>query len=323
MNHLYQRIEEAHRALRPQVAITPLSHSPLLSKLTGCEVYLKCEHLQHTGSFKFRGASNKLRVLDTQASRNGVITASNGNHGQGIALAGKLAGVPVTVYAAASASPVKLDAIRGFGAEVILIDGAPLDAELEAAREAKRQKKIFVSPYNDLDVIAGQGTIGVELHEQADAVTDKDIAAAFVAVGGGGLIAGIGAALRELRPATAVVGCWAANATAMYSSLEAGAIVEVDESDTISDGTTGGIEPGSVTFDLCRKVIREKVLVPEQDIRAAMKLLAQTDRWMVEGAAGVALAAMLRLAPRYQGRAVAVVLCGRNIMLNQFAEAIQ
>lgn len=322
IDDLFHRIEQAHRALRPQVAVTPLAHSPMPSKLTGCEVYLKCEHLQHTGSFKFRGASNKLRLLDPLACRNGVLTASSGNHGQGVALAGKLAGVPVTVYAATSASPVKLDAIRALGAEVILIDDVPLEAELEGARQAKIQGKVFISPYNDLDVIAGQGTIGVELHEQASAGTG-DLAATFVAVGGGGLISGIGTALRKLRPATTVVGCWPANATAMYSSLEAGRIVEVEESDTVADGTTGGIEPGSVTFDLCREVVDETTLVPEQDIRAAMKLLAQTDRWMIEGAAGVALGAMLKLAPRYQGRAVAVVLCGRNIMLSKFTEAVQ
>jgi threonine dehydratase len=322
IDDLFHRIESAHRALRPQVAVTPLVHSPMLSKLTGCEVYLKCEHLQHTGSFKFRGASNKLRLLDPLACRKGVLTASSGNHGQGVALAGKLSGVPVTVYAATSASPVKLDAIRALGAEIILVDDVPLEAELEAARQAKAQNKMFISPYNDLDVIAGQGTIGVELHEQAGAGIG-DLAATFVAVGGGGLISGIGTALRKLRPATTVVGCWAANSTPMYSSLEAGRIVDVEESDTVADGITGGIEPGSITFDLCREVVGATALVPEPDICAAMKLLAQTDRWMVEGAAGAALGAMLQLAPRFQGRAVAVVLCGRNIMLSKFIEAVQ
>jgi threonine dehydratase len=318
MNDLFQRIEEAHRAIRPQVSVTPLAFSPMLSKVTGCDVYLKCEHLQHTGSFKFRGASNKLRLLDADARRNGVLTVSSGNHGQGVALAGKLAGVPVTVYASASAAAIKLDAIRALGAEVVTLNDTTLAVELEAARQAKVRGMAFVSPYNDLDVIAGQGTIGMELHEQA-----TDLAAVFASVGGGGLISGIGTAIKTLLPGTDVIGCWPANSTALYSSFQAGKIIDVEESETISDGTAGGVEPGSVTFDIGREVITGTALVTEEEIRAAMKLLAQTDRWMVEGAAGVALASMLKLSAQYQGRAVAVVLCGRNIMLNKFIETVK
>ncbi|WP_213765688.1 threonine/serine dehydratase [Caballeronia sp. dw_19] len=318
MNDLFQRIEEAHRAIRPQVSVTPLAFSPMLSKVTGCDVYLKCEHLQHTGSFKFRGATNKLRLLDADARRNGVLTVSSGNHGQGVALAGKLAGVPVTVYASASAAAIKLDAIRALGAEVVTLNDTTLAVELEAARQAKIRGMAFVSPYNDLDVIAGQGTIGMELHEQS-----TDLAAVFASVGGGGLISGIGTAVKTLLPQTDVIGCWPANSTALYSSFQAGKIIDVEESETISDGTAGGVEPGSVTFDIGREVITGTALVTEEEIRAAMKLLAQTDRWMVEGAAGVALASMLKLSAQYQGRAVAVVLCGRNIMLNKFIEAVK
>jgi threonine dehydratase len=318
MNDLFRHIEEAHRAIRPQVSVTPLAFSPMLSKATGCDVYLKCEHLQHTGSFKFRGATNKLRLLDADARRNGVLTVSSGNHGQGVALAGKLAGVPVTVYASTSAAAIKLDAIRALGAEVVTLNDTTLAVELEAARQAELKGMAFVSPYNDLDVIAGQGTIGMELHEQA-----TDLAAVFASVGGGGLISGIGTAVKTLSPKTDVIGCWPANSTALYSSFKAGKIIDVEESETISDGTAGGVEPGSVTFDIGREVITGTSLVTEEEIKAAMKLLAQTDRWMVEGAAGVALASMLQLSARYQGRAVAVVLCGRNIMLNKFIEAVK
>ena len=322
MNDLFQRIEEAHRAIRPQVGMTPLAFSPMLSKETGCDVYLKCEHLQHTGSFKFRGATNKLRLLHADGRRNGVLTVSSGNHGQGVALAGKLAGVPVTVYASTSAAAIKLDAIRALGAEVVTLNDTTLAVELEAARQAKLKGMAFVSPYNDLDVIAGQGTIGMELHEEASG-TIADLAAVFASVGGGGLISGIGTAVKTLLPQTEVIGCWPANSTALYSSLQAGKIIDVEESETISDGTAGGVEPGSVTFDIGREVITGTALVTETEIMAAMRLLAQTERWMVEGAAGVALAAMLKLSSRYQGRAVAVVLCGRNIMLDKFIEAVK
>ncbi|SIO45866.1 threonine/serine dehydratase [Paraburkholderia phenazinium] len=321
-NALFQRIEDAHRAIRPQVAVTPLTYSPMLSRLSGCDVYLKCEHLQHTGSFKFRGASNRIRLLDAATRRNGVLTVSSGNHGQAMALAGKLAGVPVSVYARTTASPVKLDMIRALGAELITIDDTPLAVELEAGRQAKLKGMCFVSPYNDIDVIAGQGTIGVELHEQAQSA-GIELAGVFASVGGGGLICGVGAAVRELLPQTDVVGCWPANSMALYRSLKVGRIVESEERDTISDGTAGGIEQDTITFDIGQRVISKTTLVTEEQIRAAMKLLARTDRWMIEGAAGVALASMLKLADHYQGRAVAVVLSGRNIMLEKFIEAVK
>ncbi|OUL84352.1 threonine/serine dehydratase [Paraburkholderia hospita] len=318
MDDLYERILDAHQALRPQVRVTPLEHSALLSEQTGCDVYLKCEHLQHTGSFKFRGASNKLRLLDADVRRHGVATVSTGNHGQGVALAGKLAGVPVTVYASVSASPVKLNAIRALGASVVTIDASTLEVELEAARRAKEAGLPFVSPYNDIDVIAGQGTIGVELGEQL-----PGLAAVFASVGGGGLISGIGSAIKASSASTEVVGCWPANATTLYRCIQAGKVIDVEETDTISDGTAGGVEPDTITLPIAQRVIDRCVLVSEDEIKAAMKRLAQTDRWMVEGAAGVALASFLQVAPSYRGRAVAVVLCGRNIMLDKFVAAVQ
>ncbi|AIL62042.1 threonine/serine dehydratase [Pseudomonas alkylphenolica] len=315
---LYEAIAQAHKALRPEVAVTPLTYSARLCALTGCEVYLKCEHLQHTGSFKFRGASNKIRLLPQVQRQLGVITASSGNHGQGLALAGKVLGVPVTVYTTTSASAYKLDAMRALGAEVISLDLDPLSVELEAARQASVQGKPFVSPYNDADIIAGQGTIGIELFEQA-----PDLDAVFVAVGGGGMISGIGAALRTLNPKIDIIGCWPANAPTLQRSLEAGEIIEIEEKDTISDGTAGGIEPGSITFALCQALLTRTVLVSEQEIKSAMRDVAACERWIIEGAAGVAVAGMKKLAQEYRGKRVAVVICGRNILLEKFLGAIQ
>jgi len=319
---LFKRIKEAHLHIRPQVAVTPLLFSPMLSKVTGCQVYLKCEHLQHTGAFKFRGATNKVRLLDSKARNKGVITASSGNHGQGVALAGRLVGASVTVYASSIASPLKLDAIRALGAEVIVLDDTPLAVELEAGRQAKLKGMTFISPYNDIDIIAGQGTAGIEIVEQADTENVK-LAAAFVSMGGGGLLSGVGTAIQHLSPETAVVGCSAANSTALYSSLKAGKIVEVEEFETISDGTAGGLEPGSITFDFSKQVVSDTCLVTEEEIRAAMKLIVQTDRWMIEGAAGVAVASLLKFAPKYQGSAIVAIICGRNIMLEKFIEAVK
>ncbi|ADZ44389.1 TPA: threonine/serine dehydratase [Yersinia enterocolitica] len=317
MNTLFDAIKEAHQALRPQVRVTPLEYSPLLSQHSGCEIYLKCEHLQHTGSFKFRGASNKLRLLTDEQRQRGVITASTGNHGQAMALAGKLAGVKATIYAPEQAAAIKLEAIRALGGEVELIPGDALNAELAADSAAQQQGKIYISPYNDRQIIAGQGTCGMEMVEQ-----QPDLDAVFVAVGGGGLISGIATVLKKLSDKTQIIGCWPANATSMYTSLENGKIQEVAEQETLSDGTAGGVEPGAITFALCQQLIDQKVLVSEQEIKDAMRLIAHTDRWMIEGAAGVALAAALKLAPQWQGKKVAVVLCGKNIVLKKYLGAV-
>ncbi|MCV9921363.1 threonine/serine dehydratase [Pseudomonas sp. BT-42-2] len=314
---LQQAIRQAHQVLRPQVAVTPLSHSARLSAMTGCEVYLKCEHLQHTGSFKYRGASNKLRLLDAEQRRLGVITASSGNHGQGLALAGRALAVPVTVFTTRDASVYKLEAMRTLGAEVCCLDLDPLGVELEAGRQARLQGKPFVSPYNDFDIIAGQGTVGMELFEQL-----PELDAVFVAVGGGGLISGIGAALQGLAPRTRIIGCWPANAPTLQASLQAGRIIDMQEQETLSDGTAGGVEPDSITFGLCQQLLSQTVLVSEAEIKAAMRDAASCERWIIEGAAGVALAGMKKLAEEYRGKKVAVVLCGRNIVLEKFLEAI-
>jgi threonine dehydratase len=318
MKDLYERIMDAHVSLRPQVSVTPLTYSPIISRETGCEVFLKCEHLQHTGSFKFRGASNKMRMLPSEERRLGVATVSTGNHGQGFALAGKLAGVPVKVFASVHASALKLDAIRALGATVETIDASTLEVELEASRRAKAAGMPFVSPYNDIDVIAGQGTIGVELMAQ-----HQDLAAVFASVGGGGLISGIGAALKGARAKADVVACWPSNAPTLHKCLVAGHVVEVEEQETISDGTAGGVEPGAITLPIAQQVIDRQVLVEEHDIKSAMKSAAQAERWMIEGAAGVALASFLQVADSYRGQSVAVVLCGRNIMLEKFLDAVK
>jgi len=318
INKLFERVREAHVGIRPLVPVTPLQLSAVLSKELACHVLLKCEHMQPTGSFKVRGSANKIRVLGESARRTGVITASTGNHGQGVARAAAFAGVPVTVYAAASASPQKLEAIRALGTELEIVTGPLIEAELEARRQSEKQNKPYISPYNDLDVIAGQGSVGMELLEQA-----PDLDAVFVSVGGGGLISGIGIALKQLSPRTRIVGVWPENSPCMLNALKVGEIIETEEFDTLSDATAGAVEEGSVTFPLCQAVIDETVTVTETEIAAAMRKLAESDRWIVEGAAGVALAGLIKTAAAYRGRKVAVVLCGRNISFEKFQKAVQ
>jgi threonine dehydratase len=317
MTLLFDAIARAHVALRPQVPVSPLQPSVPLSAELGCSVLLKNEHLQPGGSFKIRGATNKIRLLDATARRVGVTTASTGNHGQAVARAALLLGVPVTVYVAASTSRPKLDAIKALGAQLALVDGPPIEAELLARRQAAEQGKVYISPYNDLDVVAGQGTVGMELLEQA-----PDLDAVFISVGGGGLISGVGTALKKLSPRIRIVGVWPENSPCMLRAMEAGRIVDVQEKGTLSDGTAGAIEPGAVTLPVCREVIDETVTVTETEIARAMRSVAAAEHWIVEGSAGVALAGLVKRAESFQGRKVAAVLCGRNIALETFLQAM-
>lgn len=315
---LFEAIREAHAALAMELPQTPLERSAGLSAALGCEVLLKCEHLQPTGSFKVRGATNRIRLLGDGERIRGVTTASTGNHGQAVARAGARAGVPVTVYVSAGSSQVKTDAIRALGAELVVVEGPPIAAEQRARGDAEADGRTYVSPYNDLHVVAGQGTMGVEIAEQAP----HELDAVFIAVGGGGLIGGTGAALKRLRPKVRMVGVWPENSPCMLRALEAGGIVDVEERPTLSDGTAGAIEAGSVTYPICRDVVDERVTVTESEIADAMRRVARSDRWMVEGAAGAALAGLVKRAADFRGRTVAVVLCGRNIALESFLGAV-
>lgn len=311
---LFNRILDARQAMPP---MTPLDHSAGLSAWLGCEVWLKCEHLQTIGSFKIRGASNKIRLLTPEQRRAGVVTASTGNHGKAVACAGRAAGVAATVYVAKETALGKIDAIRAYGAEVVVVDGPPIDAERTARAAAEARGKIYISPYNDRDVMAGQGTMGLELLEQM-----PDLDAVFLSVGGGGLIGGLGTAVKTLRPRTRIVGVWPKHSPAMLRSLEAGRIVEVMEKPTLSTSTAGAVEEGSVSFDVCRRVIDVTVEVSETEIADAMRAIARYDQWMVEGAAGVPLAGLIKQAEAWRGKTVAIILCGRNIALETFLEAV-
>jgi len=306
-------ITAAGRLIAPHILTTPTTVSLWRNDF---ELLLKCEHLQHTGSFKLRGALNRLLSLTDAERAAGVVAASTGNHGQGIARAAQVAAVSATVYVPESASPVKLAAMRAMGVAVETVDGDGLAAELTARAAAAAGGQVFVSPYNDAQVIAGQGTVGLELLAQTEALD-----AIFVSAGGGGLISGVAAILKAHIPTLEVYGCWPENAPTLARCLEAGVIANIDESPTISDGTAGGLEDGAITFELCRQLIDHRVLVSEAQIGQAMRLLAENERWIVEGAAGVALAGALQQAPELAGKRVAVVLCGRNIDFDRFRAA--
>ena len=309
-NTLAQAAFAAADRIRPYVRATPLDHSLYFSRRTGADVHLKLENLQYTGSFKLRGAMNKLLTLAPEQCQRGVVAASSGNHGAAVAYGCRTLGVNGIVFVPEHASPTKLEAMRRYGIEVRQHGDDSLISELEARRYADEHGLAYLSPYNDLDVVAGQGTIGVEIVEQLPGVE-----VAFISVGGGGLIGGIAAVLKAHNPAIHVVGCLPENSPVMAVSVARGAIVDMPSLPTLSDGTAGGIEEGAVTFALCQALVDEYVLVSEAEIAAAMRAIMEGQHLLVEGAAGAAVAALLKTQERWQGKQVAVVLCGGNISL--------
>ncbi|MBK8249971.1 MAG: threonine/serine dehydratase [Gemmatimonadetes bacterium] len=301
-------VDEADRRIRPRVAETPYRQSDGWSAAAGIEVWLKEEQHLPTGSFKLRGAVNKLLTLSAAARAAGIVAASSGNHGAAVAYAASAMGVRARVYVPEGASPAKVDKIRAKGAEIVLFGTDGLDTELEARAAAARTGAAYVSPYNDPAVMAGQGTAAVEMLRQGP-VPDT----IYIAVGGGGLIGGMALWLRAMAPQVRIVGALPANSPVMAESVRAGRIVEMVSEPTLSDGTAGGIEAGAITFPVCRDLVHEWVTVTEDEIAAAMRQWAQVEPGRIEGAAGVALAAMWRDAPKLNGQRVAVVVCGGNI----------
>ncbi|AWR85431.1 threonine/serine dehydratase [Meiothermus taiwanensis] len=305
-------IRQAHARLRPHVRETPLELSLALSQTTGAEVYLKLENLQHTASFKVRGALNKLLSLSPQELQKGVVAASSGNHGAGVAFGLAKLGAQGIVFVPEGASPTKLEAIRRYGAAVRFYGQSGDDTEAYARSYAAQHGLTYISPYNDPEVIAGQGSLGVEIAQQIANPPD----AVFVTVGGGGLVSGVAAYLKAVSPKVKIVGCQPENDAAMLASVRAGKIVKVEARPTLSDGSAGGLEPGAITLELCRTLVDDWVTVSEEEIRAAMRLFIETQHQLLEGAAGVALAAFLKQAARYRGQRVVVVICGANIGLS-------
>lgn len=281
--------------------------SPALSAATGADVWFKCENLQVTGSFKVRGATNRLLTIPAAVRGRGVVAASSGNHGVAVAHAARALGTQATVYVPESASAVKVSAMQRLGATVVTFGTDGLDTEFEARRVAESRGLTYVSPYNDEAVVAGQGSVGVEVARQLDAID-----AVVVAVGGGGLIGGVAAWLKHRNPAIRVIGAQPDHSRVMTESVRAGQILDLASEPTLSDGTAGGIEPDTITFSLCRTLVDEWVTIPEREIARAMRHAIEVEHLLIEGAAGVAVAALAAVRSPLRGRVV-VILCGANV----------
>ncbi len=310
MTDIVREVALAEQRIRPYVRETPLEESRALAGTSGTRVFLKCENLQHTGSFKVRGALNKVLSLSSAEIGRGVVTASTGNHGAAVAYALRQVGATGTVFVPEGASSTKLGAIERQGGKIRFHGHDSSETEVFARDYAGKTGATYISPYNDAQVAAGQGTIAIELLRQLDRID-----AVFVALGGGGLIGGIAAHLKASKPGARMVGCSPENSQVMIESVRAGRIVDLPSLPTLSDGTAGGVEAGSITFPLVRDLVDEFSTVTENEIARAMRACMETQHMMIEGAAAVAIAAFEKHKTQWDGANVVIVLCGANISL--------
>lgn len=315
---LVEAITEADARIRPTVVETPVVAWPQLAERLGQQVFVKQEQWQRTGSFKLRGATNAVVRAAPLGQR--IVTASSGNHGIAVATALSALGQPGTVFLPETVAPGKLAAVRRTGVTVVLHGTDSAEAEIEAARVAAREGWHYLSPYNDPDVIAGQGTIGVELLRQLD-----QIDVVYLSVGGGGLISGVATALKAARPAIEIVGCSPVNSCVMHESIAAGRMLDLPSLPTFSDGTAGGVDPDTITFGYCRALVDRWITVDERAIATMVRDYIDDAHQLVEGAAGVAFAALqmdVLAGPRRAGRVCVAVACGGNISSARLREVL-
>jgi len=309
-----RQLDEAWRCVNPHVRRTPMLTSRLLDEETGFRVALKAEMFQRTGAYKIRGALNKLRVLSPDQKQRGVICSSAGNHAQGVALAAALNGVRAVVVMAENATPSKIAATRAYGAQVILHGTIWDEANEEALRIVAEQGLTYVHPFDDLDLIAGQATVGLEIMDQ---LPDADIV--VVPIGGGGLISGVAQAVKRRSPRTRVVGVESSGAPGMRESVRAGRVVTLDAVDCVIDGLRVR-RVGELTREMVARWVDDIVTLPDADIFESVVWLMSRQKLVTEGAAAATVAALRNgLVRAVPGARVACVLSGGNLSLDQLA----
>ena len=313
---LLKEIVKANDRIKARIRKTPLEFSPYLSRLTQKKVYLKLENIQITGSFKLRGAFNKLLSLCERDKKKGVITASTGNHGAAFAYAAETLNIKGIICMPENASLTKIEAMEQYGADIRFHGDDCLKAEIFAKQLAFETGRTYISPYNDVQIIAGHGTIGIELELQKNKLD-----AVFVPVGGGGLISGIAGYLKKRDPQIKIIGCQPFNSAVMYESLKAGKILDMDSKPTLSDGTAGGIEENSMTFLLCKEYIDEFILLSEEEIKNAVRLILEKHHLLIEGAAALSVAAFLKSTQKAKN--VALILSGSKLSIKDLKKILE
>lgn len=317
MLNIYAEILNAEKRIRDYIRQTPLDYSIAFSKLTNANVFLKCENYQYTSSFKPRGAINKLLTLSSSQRDQGIVTASSGNYGAAVAFGLNKLKMKGVIFVPENASSVKIDNIKNYVNKLKFYANDAVQTELYASKYAKDHNMIYLSPYNDLQVISGQGTIALELYHQLEMIDYV-----FVPVGGGGLISGIAGFLKSVKPQIKIIGCLPEKSPVMTESIRAGQIVEMETLPTLSDATAGGIEPNSITFEICQRYVDDYILVSESEIKNAIISLIKSQHLLVEGASEVALAALLKSSKQLYGKNVVVILSGANISLETLKQVL-
>jgi threonine dehydratase len=310
-------VEEARERIKDQIYFSPFPHSETISQLTGSKIFFKLENLQLTGSFKERGALNRLLTLTPEEARRGVIAASAGNHGMAVAYHSRRLNIASTIVMPVSAPLIKVTRVRQYGAESVLCGNDYDSALAEALRLSKERGLMFISAFDDPWVVAGQGTIGLELYEQ-----NPDLDAVIVPVGGGGLIAGMALALKTLLPKVSVIGVQAEALPSMKVALEQGAPAQLPAATTIADGIAVRAV-GATPLELVKNYVDKIVTVSEGEIANAVLMLLEIEKTVAEGAAAVPLAALVNKKISLAGKNVGLVVSGGNIDMNLTARIIE
>jgi threonine dehydratase len=301
------QIEEAMEKLKDKVHQSPLKQSTTLNYLTNADVYLKLENLQKTGSFKLRGAMNKILSLSDQEMKNGILAASAGNHAQGVALAASLRGIKSKIYMPKHTPFSKASATKGYGAEIVLVGETYNESYQKAVEEMNQSGSTFVHAFDDEQVIAGQGTIGLELLQQND-----QLDVIFAPIGGGGLISGVALAIKAIKPSVKVIGVQAVGASATYHKFTGQKMKSPHAFHTIADGILVK-EPGIVTYPLIEKYVDAIVTVTDEEIAHAIMFMLEREKMLVEGAGAAALAAILYKKFPVDRKKVGCIISGGNV----------
>ena len=301
-------IEEVYKRSNPHIRHTPLEHSPYLSNLASANVFLKLDNIQKTGSFKFRGAISKMTSMSDQEKSNGVVTASTGNHGAACSLAMSTLQIKGKIVVPENVHKNKVENILNLGGEVEYYGDDCIDAEERAQEISKTTGATYISPYNDEAIVCGQGTMGLEIWEDL-----KGVDAVFISVGGGGLISGVGGYLKSMNESIQVYGVSPKNSCVMYESLKAGKQLDLPSEPTLSDGTAGGVEFGSMTFEMCKEIIDDFSIVSEGEIAKGIQIGVEKHHQLIEGAAGTAIAGFMKQKDKFKDKTVVLVMCGGNI----------
>lgn len=311
---LFGEIQIAYERINKHVVKTELVE---YQEVGENKIFLKLENSQYTGSFKLRGALNKILSLSEQDRNKGVITASTGNHALATAYALKLTKGKGTIYLPNEVVRAKLDKLSTYDVNLVHFGNDSAETEVEARRVSETENLPFISPYNDYTIIAGQGTIGIEIMQDLSHVDHV-----FVTVGGGGLISGIASYLKGINPSITIHGCQPENSAVMYHSLKEGKIIEMESKPTISDGSAGGVESNSITFEIVQKNVDDFILVSEEEIKGSMIDLFTKNQLIVEGAAAVALAAFQKISTKISGTSV-IIICGGNVDMDAFNSIVK